>query len=192
MNEKFVLIHDENRCIGCHACTAACNSANELADHQNRASIDVKGPYLIDGELHYRYLRVSCEQCDRPACIRACPYGAISQTIDGVVSFNHDRCKGCLMCVAACPTGGCFYNKQVKATDNCDFCMKSRVAEGLQPACVTVCPADALIFGNANDPNSEVHKHLSTVLTYNRSIGYDNKPKLYRVASQVASERSRV
>ncbi|WOT04426.1 4Fe-4S dicluster domain-containing protein [Shewanella youngdeokensis] len=184
MNTKHVMIHDENLCIGCQACTAACNNANQLPDGQYRLEIHQRGPFEVNGELHYQYLRVSCEQCDNAACLQACPYGAIKQSSEGIISINSALCHACLSCVAACPFGGAYYNGKIGSTDKCDFCMTSRVEQGLSPACVEVCPTDALIFGDTNDPNSEVNQKLSTNSSYQLQCGYNNKPKLYRVACQ--------
>jgi molybdopterin-containing oxidoreductase family iron-sulfur binding subunit len=96
------------------------------------------------------------------------------------VSIDATKCIGCRYCQVACPynartfvatnTAEYFpgkgltpyekvaYAKHVPGTvEKCNFCA-DRVAQGKDPACVKTCPAKALVFGDLDDPNSEVHK----------------------------------
>jgi Fe-S-cluster-containing dehydrogenase component len=117
-----------------------------------------------------------CNHCDNPPCVRVCPTKATFRREDGIVMMDYHRCIGCRYCMAACPSGpelqlegpsplhqdasrssppGC---KGV--VEKCTFC-EERLAKGLRPACVEACKEkDALVFGDLEDPNSEVRELL--------------------------------
>jgi len=100
-----------------------------------------------------------CNQCEHPPCVQVCPVGATFRTPDGVVLIDHDYCIGCQYCVQACPYGVRLFNQAFGVTDKCTWCYH-RVTRGLNPACVEVCPVEARIFGDQNDPESPISKFL--------------------------------
>ena len=89
-----------------------------------------------------------------------------------------------MYCVAACPYKVRFMNPETKAADKCNFCKDTRLARGELPACVTVCPTDALTFGDANDPSSEVAKLINTKATYQEKTHLGTKPRVYRIPTK--------
>ncbi len=100
-----------------------------------------------------------CNHCTHPACVQVCPTGATYQTKDGVVLIDHAYCIGCQYCVQACPYGVREFNHVLGVTDKCTWCYH-RITKGLQPACVEVCPVEARIFGDRNDPQSSISLFL--------------------------------
>ena len=151
------LLIDLERCIGCKSCEAACKQSNALGPHTYRNRVmwygDKAGtaepfrPALMD------FLTVTCQQCERPACLRACPVTpkAISKDPEtGVVQINEDRCTGCGECAVACPYGAIGYNAEKHHAVKCDLCAHRR-AEGDGPACASVCPTTAIQFGHRDD-----------------------------------------
>jgi Fe-S-cluster-containing dehydrogenase component len=113
----------------------------------------------------------TCMQCENPPCTWVCPVSATYQTEDGVILVDESRCIGCGYCMVACPYGARYMVPAGDTTpkgvagvvDKCTFCYH-RITRGLLPACAEVCPANARIFGDRNDPNSAV----SVALTGNR------------------------
>ncbi|WP_415775410.1 4Fe-4S dicluster domain-containing protein [Shewanella oncorhynchi] len=103
---------------------------------------------------------------------------------DGIISIHTEKCVGCMYCVAACPYKVRFMNPETKAADKCNFCKDTRLARGEEPACVTVCPTDALVFGDASDPKSEVAIMLNTKITYQDKTHLGTKPRVYRVPTK--------
>ena len=101
----------------------------------------------------------TCNHCARPPCVQVCPVGATYQTKDGVVLVDRDYCIGCRYCIEACPYGARFFHPKLHVADKCTFCYH-RITNGLRPACVESCPRNVRIFGDLNDPESELVKTL--------------------------------
>jgi tetrathionate reductase subunit B len=106
------------------------------------------------------FLPSLCNNCDRPVCVSVCPVGASYKREDGIVMIDPHTCIGCRYCMASCPYNARYVNPLKKIVQKCFFC-HHRVDAGLQPACVETCPAGARIFGNMNDPESEVAKVIA-------------------------------
>lgn len=103
-----------------------------------------------------------CMQCEESPCTTVCPVGATYRTADGVILVDEARCIGCGYCVTACPYGARFIvpaggeaRGAPGVADKCTWCYH-RLARGLEPACVEVCPVGARRLGDRNDPTSEV------------------------------------
>lgn len=157
MSIKYRMIHDENLCIGCQACSVACRSENDVPDDVFRLQVrmETKGTFP---NLKMDFKRQSCVMCSDAPCVEVCPTKASFVTKDGLVHLDERLCVSCKYCVVACPYEARFMNPISKAIEKCTFCYPNRVAKGLDPACVTICPTDALVFGNINDTNSDVYK----------------------------------
>ena len=145
---------DHTRCIGCHACTTACKSENEVPLSVTRTyvkSVDVGA--FPQARRVYQVTR--CNQCDDAPCVAACPTAAMYRRPDGIVDFDKSICIGCKACIAACPYDAIFINPGDGAAEKCNFCAH-RIDVGLEPACVVVCPTEAILVGDLNDPTSKV------------------------------------
>ncbi|MFQ7430478.1 MAG: aldehyde ferredoxin oxidoreductase N-terminal domain-containing protein [Sutterella wadsworthensis] len=152
----YVMVFDQNKCVGCGECKRACNEANHLPPGRSRVLLQrMPGP-----DRHY--IRVSCQQCVDSPCVKVCPTGACHHDPEtNIVTMNTDRCVGCKYCIAACPYNARWINPETKVADNCDFCLHSKnLAAGELPGCVAHCRFHALSFGDLNDPNSFVSKLL--------------------------------
>jgi Fe-S-cluster-containing dehydrogenase component len=93
--------------------------------------------------------------CQDAPCLDACPTSAVVRTDDGRVVIDEDRCCGNKACVTACPYGAIFINDETHKAEKCDFC-GHRTEVGLDPACASACPTDAIVFGDMADPNDPV------------------------------------
>lgn len=149
---RLGMVIDMDRCIGCHACTAACKAENDVTLGVFRDWVEehVLGEYP---HAKPKFLPKLCNHCDNPGCMRACPTGAIYKRPDGIVKLDHDLCIGCRACNQACPYGAAFMDPVRGVSDKCDLCAH-RVDDGFQPACVDVCPPRCRIFGDLDDPDS--------------------------------------
>ncbi|MEG2173348.1 MAG: 4Fe-4S dicluster domain-containing protein [Desulfovibrionaceae bacterium] len=157
---RLQMIIDATKCMNCKACVVACQQRNGVPYGKNRNWVretrtksDVPSPLTPLSGIHYQ--PGNCMQCEDAPCVRACPTGATFQDAEGVVLVRSDKCIGCGACRDACPYDARFRHPQTLIMDKCDFCASSRAA-GLEPACVTVCPTHARLFGDADAPDSPV------------------------------------
>ncbi len=112
------------------------------------------GKYPEAGMMLYHRI---CQHCDNAPCVTVCPTEASFQTKEGVVLVDPNKCILCGSCVTACPYAARQVDLMTKTIDKCTFCYH-RVEKGLLPACVETCPAHVRIFGDLDDPNSEVYQ----------------------------------
>jgi tetrathionate reductase subunit B len=153
------MVIDLRRCVGCHTCAVACKVENDVAPGVWRSWVRIteKGTYPNVSRF---FLPSLCNNCERPVCVSVCPVGASYKREDGIVMVDPHTCIGCRYCMASCPYNARYVNPLKKIVQKCFFC-HHRVDAGLQPACVETCPAGARIFGNMNDPESEVAKVIA-------------------------------
>lgn len=149
-----ILMIEASSCIGCQACLVACKLENGLpAGPRPIAAIQI-GPLETDHGLITQYLPATCSHCDRPACVLACPTGAMQKDDRGLVFSDPELCIGCQTCSVACPFGHPQLNPATGKIAKCDGC-RQRLEAGLWPACALTCPTGALSYG---DPQAVVHQ----------------------------------
>ena len=174
---SWAKVVDQTRCIGCHACTTACKSENEVPLSVTRTYVK----YVDTGafpQARRSFQVTRCNQCESPPCVSACPTAAMFKRPDGIVDFDKSVCIGCKACIAACPYDAIFINPDDHSAEKCNFCAH-RLDIGLEPACVVVCPTEALLVGDMNDPSSEVARIINRDPVSVRRPEKETKPKLY-------------
>jgi Fe-S-cluster-containing dehydrogenase component/formate-dependent nitrite reductase membrane component NrfD len=176
---RYGFVIDQNRCIGCHACTVACKEEHNIAIGVNRTWVKYieKGRYP-DTRRHFAVLR--CNHCDDAPCIEICPTVALFRRADGIVDFDHARCIGCKSCMQACPYDALYIDPERNTAAKCNF-DASRVEMGYKPACEVVCPTQAILSGDLDDPNSLVSKRIALEKVSVRKPEKGTKPKLFYV-----------
>ncbi len=145
---------DHRKCIGCHACTVACKSENDVPVGSFRTWVK----YTEIGTFpqvrrHFAVLR--CNHCTNAPCVTICPVNALDKRNDGIVDLDKDACIGCKACMQACPYDAIYLNEDTGGAEKCHFCAH-RIEQGLQPACAVVCPEEAIIAGDLHDPQSKI------------------------------------
>ncbi len=173
-NSMGVLV-DLTRCIGCRSCEAACNKEQKLAapdrpfddksvfDETFHGGTQKRRPdenaYTVVNRYDTEqagpvYRKVQCNHCAEPACLSSCFVNAYTKTEEGAVIYNSKVCVGCRNCMVACPFHIPAYSYS-SAIDpvikKCIFCYETRLKNGLPPACVEICPQEALTFGKRKD-----------------------------------------
>jgi len=157
----YVMVIDTLTCIGCGDCVVACKTENNVPAGLSRDWVveATRGTYP---NLTSEYRSERCNHCSHATCVSACPTGA-SQYWNGsnITIVDPDKCTGCKACIAACPYDARLIMRPEGYIDKCTFC-NHRLAEGLDPACVSTCPTHCMHFGLLNDPRSEVSRLLKT------------------------------
>jgi Fe-S-cluster-containing dehydrogenase component/formate-dependent nitrite reductase membrane component NrfD len=174
---RWAKIIDQSRCIGCHACTTACKSENEVPLSVSRTyvkSVDVG----VFPEARRSFQVTRCNQCVDAPCVTACPTSAMFTRDDGIVDFDKQACIGCKACIAACPYDAIFINPEDHSAEKCNFCAH-RIDVGLEPACSVVCPVEAILVGDMNDPDSKVARMVGRDPVTVRRPEKDTRPKLF-------------
>ena len=114
-----------------------------------------------DGEFpnaSYFYLPRTCNHCDKPACLEACPQKAIyKREEDGLVIIDQSKCTGSRRCIGTCPYKKVYFNPVIEKAEKCIGCFP-RTEKGVPYACAATCPGRVQRVGNILDPNGAVHK----------------------------------
>ncbi|HKP87860.1 MAG TPA: NrfD/PsrC family molybdoenzyme membrane anchor subunit [Blastocatellia bacterium] len=186
-NMRYGFVIDHRKCIGCHACTVACKSENEvpLGTFRTWVKYIEKGEYP-DTRRFFSVMR--CNHCDDAPCITICPVTALFRRPDGIVDFNGDRCIGCKSCMQACPYDALYINPNTNTAEKCNYCAH-RVEARLEPACVIVCPVEAIISGDMDDPASKIHRLIASEQTQVRKPEAGTRPKLHYIEADQAALR---
>lgn len=174
---QWAKVIDHTRCIGCHACTTACKSENVVPIGVTRTyvkHVDV-GVFPQTRRAHQV---TRCNQCAHAPCVTACPTAAMFKRTDGIVDFDKSICIGCKACMAACPYDAIFINPQDHSAEKCNFCAH-RIDVGLEPACVVVCPTQAILIGDMNDQTSYVAQIVNREAVNVRRPEKETLPKLF-------------
>jgi len=159
MAQKTLVI-DLDRCIGCRGCEVACKQENGVALGTAMNKVLTVGPTGKYPDIEMYFLPMLCQQCAVPVCVKVCPTGAAyKRSEDGIVLIDRKKCIGCQRCKKACPYGVLSFNKEMRVMEKCTLCFHLQ-AVGEKPACVKNCPGGALIFGDIDDPDSDVSKAL--------------------------------
>lgn len=195
---------------GCTKCIDACHLSHnvpEIHDPKDEMKWIWKEPYkhaFIEQENERLPEAVSgipvvlmCNHCDNPPCVSVCPTKATWKRSDGIIMMDWHRCIGCRYCMAACPYGSRSFNwkdprphikdihdefptRMRGVVEKCTFC-DERLARGQMPACSLACPANALVFGDLDDENSEIRKILAENFTIRRKPELGTNPEIYYI-----------
>lgn len=140
-------VHNNVDCIGCRACEIACKDKNGLpaGPRFRRVQYVEGGTYP---EVYAYKVNVSCNHCAKPACLPACPTGAIfKRQKDGIVDIDSTLCIGCRRCEATCPYGAPQYDPEDGIVKKCNLCV-DEIDAGRKPYCVMGCMMRVLDIGD--------------------------------------------
>lgn len=178
---------DLRKCIGCHACTIACKAEHEIPVGVNRCWVKTVEEGTFPDTRRF-FFPVLCNQCDAAPCVAICPTRALFKRRDGIVDLHNDVCIACRACMAACPYDQLFIDPNTHTAEKCNFCA-NRVENELLPACVSVCPTECRIFGDLDDPASEVARIVARESTAVRKPEKGTLPKVFYIAAEEAAIR---
>jgi len=178
---NYGFLIDHRKCIGCHACSTACKSENEVPLGVYRTWVKyVETGTFPDTRRHFQVTR--CNHCANPPCVRICPVTAMYQRADGIVEFDPQVCIGCKACLQACPYDAIYIDPETHSAAKCHFC-SHRTDIGLKPACEVVCPEEAIISGDLDDPTSMISRLIAREPVSVRKSEQGTAPKLFYIGA---------
>jgi Fe-S-cluster-containing dehydrogenase component len=172
MVKKYAMIVDVTRCNGCYNCFLACRDefcGNDYPGYS--AAQPYSGQFwmnIIERErgqypkVKVAYTPIPCMQCENAPCIGASLDGAVYRRPDGIVIIDPEKARGQKPITNACPYRVIYWNEDENTPQKCTFCAHLLDQGWKEPRCVEVCPTKALVFGDVNDPDSEVSKIIAT------------------------------
>lgn len=182
---KYGFVIDNRKCIGCHACTTACKSEHEVPVGVNRTWVkQVEKGEFPDTRRLFSVMR--CNHCTDAPCVEICPTEALFIRDDGIVDFDKDRCIGCKSCMQACPYDALYIDPQTHTAAKCNYCAH-RIDVGLEPACVNVCPEEAIISGDMENPATKIAQLLARQQVSVRKAEKGTQPNLFYIDADEAS-----
>lgn len=203
---RYGLLIDLKKCIGCNACTVACKVAHAAPPgvFLSKVLVEENGSYP---HPKVTYLPTLCMHCEDAPCVAICPTAATKKREDGIVTVDPDACIGCRSCMAACPYGArtfldedpkpyfpgaahtpfeeavqARYGYRKGIVVKCDLCV-DRVDEGKEPACVQSCITGARVFGDLDDPQSQVAQRIAMGDATQLAPERGTKPSVYYVGA---------
>ena len=177
---RYGFLVDLRKCIGCRTCQVACKAENDvpLGVYRTWVKEVEKGTYP---KVRRHFTPILCNQCEEPACTTVCPVVATYSMPNGIVAIDPHRCIGCRYCMAACPYSVRYIHPVRNVAEKCDWCWP-RVRDGYgPPACVSSCPTGVMVFGDLNDPESEIARILSREPTVVLKPETGNEPKVFYI-----------
>lgn len=183
MNYAFLI--DNRRCIGCHACSVACKAEHEVPLGVARTWVKYveKGAFP---ETRRTFTVTRCNHCESAPCVEICPTTALFRRRDGIVDFDGRRCIGCKACIQGCPYDALYIDPAAETAAKCNFCAH-KVEVGLEPPCVTVCPTQAILAGDLENPRSRIVEVLGRQATQVRKPEKGTRPRVFYVEADAAA-----
>ena len=208
---RYGMLINMDRCVGCAACVMACKVQNGTPAGTYWCNVTFRetGKYP---DTHIYAMPMQCQHCANPKCVVACPTGASYVDENGNILINQEECIGCSACAQACPydvrtlnTSEMLENPYFEGMESTPFeqlhaaehpanvmgkCVRcyTRVAEGAEPACVKTCIALARLFGDVDDPASEIAKEIAAKGAWQYKADQGADPSIWYVGSKEGLE----
>jgi Fe-S-cluster-containing dehydrogenase component len=167
---RYGLVIDMHRCNGCYACFMACRDEHCGNDHlPYSAAQPYSGHFwmrLVERErgaypkVKMSYFKIPCMHCDEPPCAARRP-DKVFKRPDGIVMIDPEKARGAKDLLESCPYNAIFWNEELELPQKCTMCAHLLDAGWEKPRCVEVCPTGALLFGDLDDPDSQVSQRLA-------------------------------
>ena len=204
---RYGMLIDIDKCTGCYSCFLACKDeycGNNYPGYS--VSQPAKGHYWMKlvavergtyPKVKLDYIPTPCQQCENASCITGGTPGAVYKRPDGIVIIDPEKAKGQKDIVSSCPYRVIYWNEEENVAQKCTFCAHLLDQGWKEPRCVETCPTNAIIFGDLDDPESEISKKAAAENTealkpefeMNPSVSYSGLPKKLIAGEVVLSDK---
>jgi Fe-S-cluster-containing dehydrogenase component len=169
---RYGMLVDVAKCIGCYNCWLACK--DEHCGNENQGYFVAQpetGHFwikIIERErgkfpkVKMAFIPMLCMHCESAPCVKTAKDGAVYQRPDGIVIIDPKRAAGQREILTSCPYRVIYWNKEKNLPQKCTFCAHLLDQGFKEPRCVEVCPTDAIIFGDLDDPNSRLSQIVAS------------------------------
>jgi Fe-S-cluster-containing dehydrogenase component len=229
---KYGMVIDLDKCVGCGTCSIACASENNLSVRPDESDFQRRLTwmplYKISNGKPFPQTEISyfprpCMHCHHHTpCVSVCPATATETDYHtGIVSQIYTRCIGCRYCIAACPYHARVFSwwdgyfpkskglerylspevspRMRGVVEKCTFChhrlMRAKTKaykDGRKTleeseyitACAEACPAQAITFGDLNNPEHRVTKLSKSPHAFRLLVRLGSEPKVYYLSSK--------
>jgi len=176
---RYGMLIDTTKCIECFGCRVACQMQNGLPPEESFIHFYEKEIGVFPN-VTVQVLPVQCQHCENPPCMANCPTGATYKNKDGIVLVDENKCIGCKYCVVSCPYQARVQNHKTGVVEKCRFCVEE-VDAGRAPICVSTCMGNARLFGDLDDPKSDISREIIKRKAQPLRADIGTKPKIYYV-----------
>jgi tetrathionate reductase subunit B len=194
---KWGMVIDITKCNACYSCFIACKDEywdNDYPPYSSAQPMHGQSWIRIEKKeggtyphVRVSYMPIPCMQCDAAPCVKAAKNGAAYRRSDGIVVIDPEKAAGQRQIVDACPYSVIFWNEEKQLPQKCTFCIQ-RLELGEIPRCVQACPSKAMIFGDLDDPGSEVSKLVGSGKVDVFYPEYNTKPRVYYIGLERATK----
>jgi Fe-S-cluster-containing dehydrogenase component len=183
---RLGMLIDVTKCSGCHNCFLACRDEyfdNDYAGYS--APQPLEGQFWMQVKEIERgtwpkpkldYLPLPCQHCESAPCIDAARDGAVYRRKDGIVIIDPVKAKGQKEIVNSCPYRVIYWNSALQLPQKCTMCAHMLDAGESMPRCVEACPTGALLFGDLDDPTSDISQAMAGSKTEGFHPEYETAP----------------
>jgi Fe-S-cluster-containing dehydrogenase component len=169
---RYGMIIDITKCTGCYNCFLSCRDEFAGNDYPGYSAAQPMAGMnwikLIERErgqypkVKVAYTPVTCMHCDNAGCIKVAQNNAVYRRPDGIVIIDPVKAKGQKQIVAGCPYRVIEWNEELQLPQKCTLCAHMLDKGEKVPRCVESCPTGALVFGDLDDPKSEISKLMAS------------------------------
>ncbi len=204
---RYGMMIDVDKCTGCYSCFLACKDefcGNSYPGYS--APQPARGHYWMKltavergtyPKVKLDYIPTPCQQCENASCISGGTEGAVYRRPDGIVIIDPEKAKGQKDIVSSCPYRLIYWNEEENVAQKCNFCAHLLDRGWKEPRCVETCPTGAIVFGDLDDPESEVSKLAAASQTetlrpefeMNPSVCYTGLPKRFIAGEVVFADK---
>jgi Fe-S-cluster-containing dehydrogenase component len=207
---RYGMVININKCTGCYNCFLTCRDEFAGNDYPGYAAAQpmsgMNWMKVIEKErgqypkVKVAYIPVTCMQCDNPGCLKASREGAVYRRADGIIMIDPEKAKGQSQIVSGCPYRVIEWNETKQIPQKCILCAHMLDKGEKVPRCVESCPTGALVFGDLDDPNSEIARLAASGVMealhpeygLKEKVNYINLPKKFIAGTVVYGDKDEV